>query len=392
MKEKTIFGAEIFCEKHTNQYKALNIALLINQASIVFDRENILYCLLKKGMKIKKVFFPQHGFFQDKQDNMIESEDFEKDGIKFISLYGKKFAPSENDLEDIDLIIYDIQDVGARIYTFVSTLFLLLKALNNKETKLIILDRPNPLGRKMEGNIVEKGFSSFVGIYPIPMLYGLTPAELALYFIKKEKLSIDFTPIKIKNWDGSFFELTGRKWYPTSPNMPFYTTSYIYPGTVLLEGTNVSEGRGTTRPFEIIGAPFINSEEIANELNRLKLRGVNFIPYAFTPTFNKWSGELCGGVFIVVSAFEKSFPYKTGILILKIIKRLYPDKFKWKSPPYEYEREKLPIDIITGSDKVRKFVENDNINSIDFFMSKNFEEEIKTIRLYQPKRKLLFNY
>ncbi len=382
MKEKTIFGAEIFCEKYTNQYKALNIALLINQASTVFDRENILHCLLKKGLKIKKVFFPQHGFFQDKQDNMIESEDFEKDGIKFISLYGKKFFPLEEDLKDIDLIIYDIQDVGVRIYTFVSTLFLLLKALNNKDTKLIILDRPNPLGRKIEGNVVEKDFFSFVGIHPIPMIYGLTPAELVSYFIKKENLTIDVIPIKMKNWDGSFFELIGRNWYPTSPNIPFYTTSYIYPGTVLLEGTNISEGRGTTRPFEIIGAPFINSERLSNELNKLRLKGVNFIPYAFTPTFNKWSGELCGGVFIVISDFEKFSPYKTGILILKTIRKLYPDKFKWTSPPYEYEKEKLPIDIITGSNRVRKFVENDNSQSIDFFNSKKFEEEIKTIKLY----------
>ncbi len=384
MSKNLIFGAERFCEDHFNKHKKKNIALIANQSSIVFDRENIFSCLLKKRAKIKKVFFPQHGFFQDKQDNMIESDDFNFDGIKFISLYGKKFSPSEEDLNGIELILYDVQDVGAKIYTFVSTLFLFLKALNGKEIEFMILDRPNPLGRKVEGNITEKNYISFVGIYPLPMLYGLTPAELAFFFITEERLDINFSIIKMENWNGEDYEKSGRFWYPPSPNMPFYTTSYVYPGTVLLEGTNFSEGRGTTRPFEVIGAPFVNADELSEKLNNLKLRGVSFIPFSFTPTFNKWAGELCKGVFLRVKDLNLFDPYKTGIYILKVIRELYGDSLEWKLPPYEYEEKKLPIDIISGSSMIRKFVDGE-INSDELtkiLNPRSFIQKIESIRVY----------
>ncbi len=384
MKEKTIFGTEIFCEREYEKYRGKNIAILLNQSSIVFDRETTLECLLKKGLEIKKVFFPQHGFYQDKQDNMKESEDMKINGIEFISLYGKKFAPAKEDLEGIDIILYDLQDVGTRIYTFVSTLFLLVKALDKTDVKLIVLDRPNPLGRKVEGNLVEEDFRSFVGIYSLPMVYGMTPAELAFFFIEREGLHVDYEVLKMKNWKGAFYEDTERFWYPPSPNMPHYFTSYIYPGTVLLEGTNISEGRGTTRPFEIFGAPFIDGELLSKELNSLKLQGVYFIPYYFTPTFNKWKGKLCGGIFIRVLDVRASEPYKTGILILKKIREIYGDKLKWTPPPYEYEKEKLPIDIITGGSKVREFIdEGEGIKDLDELLDNDkFENIVKTFGLY----------
>lgn len=384
MSEKTIFGAEIFCEEVYQKYKEKNFAILLNQSSIVFDKETTLDCLLKKGLDIKKVFFPQHGFFQDKQDNMKESENIRINGIEYISLYGKKFYPTDEDLDGIDIFIYDLQDVGTRIYTFVSTLFLLMKALDGKDIKLIVLDRPNPQGRKIEGNLVEENFKSFVGIYPLPMAYGMTPAELAFFFRDKEGLHIDYEIIKLENWKGFTYEKTNRFWYPPSPNMPYYLTSYVYPGTVLLEGTNISEGRGTTRPFEIFGAPFIDGTLLANELNNLKISGVRFIPYYFTPTFNKWKGDLCGGVFIRVFDMKVFEAYKTGILILKKIREIYGNELKWSSPPYEYEREKMPIDIITGGSKVREFIDKDkgakNLNKL--LNNDKFEDTVKTFDFY----------
>ena len=384
MKEKTIFGAEIFCEREYEKYRGKNIAILLNQSSIVFDRETTLECLLKKGLKIKKVFFPQHGYYQDKQDNMKESENMKINGIEYISLYGKKFYPTDEDLDGIDIFLYDLQDVGTRIYTFVSTLFLLLKALDGTVIKLIVLDRPNPLGRKVEGNLVEEEFKSFVGIYSLPMLYGLTPAELAIFFIKRGEFQIDYEVIKMENWKGFFYEKTNRFWYPPSPNMPHYLASYVYPGSVLLEGTNISEGRGTTRPFEILGAPFIDGRLLSRELNSLNLQSVHFIPYYFTPTFNKWKGELCGGIFIRVFDMRAFEPYKTGILILKKIREIYGDKLKWNPPPYEYEHEKLPIDIITGGSKVREFIdEGEGIKDLDKLLNNDkFENNVKTFDFY----------
>ncbi len=384
--EKTSFGAENFINNYLSMLKNRKIALLSNQSSIVYDKFSIFELLLKKGIKIEKVFFPQHGFFLDKQDNMKESENFLFDDTKFISLYGDKLSPSDDDLNDIDIILYDLQDTGTRIYTFVSTLYLILKSLNNKDIKLIILDRPNPLsGNLIEGNTVENRFLSFVGVFPIPMVYGLTPAELSGFFIKEENLNIDIKIIKMTNWNRDmFFEDTERFWYPPSPNMPYHTTATVYPATVLLEGTNLSEGRGTTRPFEIIGAPFIDSTLLSNELNSLECEGIDFIPYSFTPTFNKFSGEFCRGVFLKINDKKIFKPYKTGILILKKIKELYGDKFKWSKPPYEYEYEKSPMDIITGTDNVRKFIDGENNSDIKnlTFTPPDYINSIKDSFLY----------
>jgi uncharacterized protein YbbC (DUF1343 family) len=383
---KTIFGAENFINNNLSILKNQNIALLSNQSSIVFDKFSIFEQLLKKGIKINKVFFPQHGFFLDKQDNMKESGNFLFNNIKFISLYGDKLSPLEEDINDIDIIIYDLQDTGTRIYTFISTLYLLLKKLNNKDIKLIILDRPNPLsGLLTEGNIVETDFLSFVGIYPLPMVYGLTPAELSQFFISKDKLNINLEIINMENWNRDmFFEETGRFWYPPSPNMPYSDTTIVYPTTVLLEGTNLSEGRGTTRPFEIIGAPFMESFKLSEELNSLNLDGVNFIPYSFTPVFNKFSEEYCGGVFININNKKIYKPYQTGIMILKKIKEIYGDNFKWTKPPYEYEYNKLPIDIITGTDKIRKFIDGEINLDIKHFteLSADYNNSIKNFFLY----------
>ncbi len=354
------FGAEKFIENE-KQYRSRNYALLINQSSIIYDSLPLLSSMKKLNFNILRVFFPQHGYFQDKQDNMKESESFSKSGIEFVSLYGRKFYPDDSDLEGIDTFVYDLQDVGVRVYTFISTLYLLIKSLSGKGIELFVFDRPNPLsGVKIEGNTVEYDYRSFVGIYSIPMLYGLTPGELALFFKRELKANLEIKVFKLSNWKRDLpYEHTGRFWFPPSPNMPFWTTAYSYGAGVLFEGTNLSEGRGTTRPFELIGAPFIDAEKLSKHLNSMKLPGVKFLPYYFVPQFNKWKGEVCGGVFIKIIDYKEFMPYYTGILILKKIKELYPYEFKWKNPPYEYEYEKMPIDIIAGTDKVRRFVEGE---------------------------------
>jgi len=387
-KEKVIFGAEIFCDNLFKNYLNRNIAILSNQSSIVFDKFSVVDCLKKKGLKIKKIFFPQHGFMQDKQDDMKESFDYKKDGINFISLYGERFTPSDEHLKDIDTIIYDLQDVGVRIYTFVSTLYLLLKSLQKKDIEVIILDRPNPLGgEKIEGNMVEEDYFSFVGIYSLPLIYSLTPGELAIYFKEKERFDIKLKIIKLKNWNRkkTYYRL-GRFWYPPSPNMPFISTTLVYPATVLLEGTNVSEGRGTTRPFEIIGAPFIDSEKFSKVVNTKKINGVNFIPYDFEPTFGKWKNKPCGGVFLRVTNFKNFKPYLTGLKIIKTIRDLYENNFLWKLPPYEYEYKLKPIDIITGTNKIRKYINKSiDFNITDFFNNseRNFRNDIDNILIYK---------
>ncbi len=353
------FGAEAFIENY-RKYLNRNFALIINQSSIVYDFLPLLEAFLKLGLNVKKVFFPQHGYFQDKQDNMIESRSFKKNGIEFVSLYGEKFEPDDDELDEIDTVVYDLQDTGVRVYTFVYTLKKFLEKINKRGIEFFIFDRPNPLsGVKIEGNIVEREYESLVGVRPLIMIYGLTSGELGEFFIKNFKLDIPFKVFELEGWRrGMLYDETKRFWFSPSPNMPFYTTSYVYGATVLLEATNISEGRGTTRPFELFGAPFIDGDKLSKELNSLKLPGVKFVPFSFVPQFNKWKEQLCGGVFIKVLDFKEFMPYFTGIKILKKIRELYPEEFSWKSPPYEYVYDKEPIDVIAGSEIVRMYIED----------------------------------
>lgn len=358
---KVYSGIDIFEKVLPKKFYGLRAGVLIHPASV---NRKLVYTkdvfLKSKKIQIKAFFGPQHGIFGDTQDNMIEWEGFidKTTGLPVYSLYGKTRKPTEQMLEGIEVFIIDLQDVGARYYTYIWTMALCMEACERK-ISLIVLDRVNPIGGHIvEGPVLKPEFSSFVGLYPLPIRHGMTIGEIAMYFKSRFYPEVDLTVIPLRGWRrNQWFDSTGLPWVMPSPNMPTLETATVYPGMCLLEGTILSEGRGTTRPFEIFGAPFIEPERLVRRLNDFKLKGVFFRPLYFSPTFNKFAGKLCGGAQIHVIDREKFKPFKTAIAILLAIKELYPEIDLWRQPPYEYEFEKLPFDILAGSDRVRKDIE-----------------------------------
>jgi len=355
-------GIDLFDKNLSKKFYGLKAGLLIHPASVsrkLTHTKDVL--LATKKIKVSAFFGPQHGIFGNTQDNMIEWEGFidKSTGLPVYSLYGKTRKPTPEMLKDIDIFIIDLQDVGTRYYTFIWTMALCMEACEGK-IPLIVLDRVNPIGGIItEGPLINKDFTSFVGLHPLPVRHGMTIGEIALYFKDNFYPKVDLTVIPLKNWKRKlWFNETGLHWVMPSPNMPNLDTATVYPGMCLLEGTILSEGRGTTRPFEIFGAPFIEPEKLVKKLNEIKLKGVFFRPLYFTPTFNKFSGKLCGGVQIHVINRERFKPFKTAVAILLSIKELYPEINIWREPPYEYEFEKLPFDILSGSDRLRKDIED----------------------------------
>ncbi len=261
-------------------------------------------------------------------------------------------------LRNIDVMVIDLQDVGSRYYTFIWTLALVMRSCRDAGKAVVVLDRPNPIGGSLtEGPVLDAQYRSFVGLYPMPIRHGMTIGEIAL-FLKSFNPGIDLTVITMKGWKRRmWFEDTGLPWVFPSPNMPSIETALVYPGMCLLEGTNLSEGRGTTRPFEIFGAPFINADALIKKLSEFRLPGVVFRPLSFLPTFHKHAGKLCSGAQIHVTERKKFRPFKTGIAVIKAVFELYEEYFSWKSPPYEYEENLLPIDILAGTDRVRSDIE-----------------------------------
>ncbi len=354
-------GAENLIEKKPGWLKNARIGLLVNQASILSDYRHVKDVLSGIGVGIEVIFTPQHGFWGDKQANMDESpDDVDPDTrIPIVSLYSKRRKPPKELLEKIDVLLVDLQDVGTRVYTFASTVVLCMQVASRSTTKVVILDRPNPLGGEaVEGNLLNPDFKSFVGLFPVPMRHGLTLGELMLLARKKLKIDCDLEVIRMKGWKRRFlFPDCNLPWVMPSPNMPSFVTSLVYPGQVIWEGTNVSEGRGTTRPFEFMGAPFLNPGGLLEKLKELDLQGVHLRVTAFRPTFDKWSGKLCKGFQLHITDIKKFRPYYTSVSLLWAILGNHADDFQWLAPPYEYEFHKFPIDIITGSDNIRKSLE-----------------------------------
>jgi len=348
------------------------IGLLYNSSSLNSEFESSVEAIHRLfGSRLSALFGPQHGVSVDVQDNMVETGHAKssKYNIPVWSLYSDVRKPRPEMLDGLDVLLVDLQDVGTRVYTFIWTLLLLMEACGKAGVKIIVLDRPNPLGGlEVEGNLLDPAFFSFVGMQAIPMRHGLTIGELALCFKDAADIDCELEIVKMEGWQRSMlWPETGRVWVNPSPNMPMFETSLVYPGTVLLEGTNISEGRGTTRPFELLGAPWINADLLANELNNLtglnnvtgaKLPGVRFRPVEFLPTFQKWMGKPCGGVQIHPTDNRLFKPYRTGLEILRQLWKLFRDSgFAWKEPPYEYETEKLPINLLIGDERVRQGLE-----------------------------------
>jgi uncharacterized protein YbbC (DUF1343 family) len=361
MRPNTQTGLERLCQNPIKLAKDCRIGLLANPASVDSQFNHAAYLInrLYPG-QLKALFSPQHGFYAEKQDNMIESDHgMDADlGIPVFSLYSATRKPEREMMELIDLMIIDIQDVGTRVYTFIYTISYCLEAAALSGTRVIILDRPNPLGGvKVEGNILEKKCSSFVGRYEIPMRHGLTVGEFAQFINKTQNIGADLEVIPMENWNRNMlFESTKLPWIAPSPNLPTPASATVYPGQVIFEGTNISEGRGTTQPFELFGAPFISSRKIL-ELVEKKISGAVLRSVCFQPCSGKWQDRVCKGFQIHVTQ-ETYRPYLTSLLLLQAIIHLWPDEFQWKLPPYEYEFKRRPIDLILGNKTLANIIEN----------------------------------
>jgi uncharacterized protein YbbC (DUF1343 family) len=351
-------GIEVLLNQRRNLICGARVGAVVHPASVLYDLRHTadaLFC--SKDFDLVALFGPQHGARGEKQDNMIESESYRDPDIDcpVYSLYGETRRPTEEMMKDIDVLLYDLQDVGTRVYTFIYTMAYCMEACASWGKRMIVLDRPNPInGRQVEGNLLDPEYRSFVGLYPIPMRHGMTTGELALLFNSEFGIHCDLTVIEMEGWHRDYwYDQTGLPWIQPSPNLPTLDSACVYPGSVLIEGSNLSEGRGTTHPFELIGAPYIQSRSYAEYLNALDLPGVWFRPTYFQPTFQKWTGIMCGGIQIHVKDREKFEPYLTGIAVIAAARALYPESFKWREPPYEYEYEKPPIQILCGGNHVQ---------------------------------------
>jgi uncharacterized protein YbbC (DUF1343 family) len=363
------------------------VALLAHPASVTRDLTHSLDALAAAGVNLTAAFGPQHGLRGDKQDNMVESDDFTDPvhGIPVFSLYGEVRRPTGQSLGTFDTILVDLQDLGCRIYTFITTLLYVLEAAAEHGKSVWVLDRPNPAGRPVEGLSLREGWESFVGAGPMPMRHGLTLGELGLWFVDHFKLDVDYRVVEMEGWRPDEAPGFGwppeRVWINPSPNAANLNMARCYAGTVMLEGTTLSEGRGTTRPLELFGAPDIEPRRILAEMQSLApewLVGCKLREVTFQPTFHKHVGEMCRGVFIHAegtfydhSAFK---PWRLQALAFKGIRRLYPDYQLWRDFPYEYEFGKLAIDVINGSPLLREWVDDPAAAPADFELESSSDE------------------
>jgi uncharacterized protein YbbC (DUF1343 family) len=355
-------GLEVLLESRLNLLEGARVGLIVNPASINsrFEHAADLFHQ-EKRINLTSLFGPQHGIRGETQDNMIEWQTFrdKRTGLPAYSLYGETRKPAPEMLADVDVLVFDVQDVGTRVYTFIYTMALAMEAARECGKRFVVLDRPNPInGIQIEGNIHEPEFHSFVGMFPIPMRHAMTVAELASMFNREFGIGCELDVVEMEGWRRAMWhEETRLPWVMSSPNIPTVETAVVYPGSVMIEGTTISEGRGTTRPFEIIGAPYIEPQELIGRLKTDNLPGVIFRPVHFEPTFHKFKGKLCGGVQIHVIDRSQFKPVITAISIIRAVRHLYPEQFGWKQPPYEYVRDKLPFDVINGSTSVRNQVQ-----------------------------------
>jgi uncharacterized protein YbbC (DUF1343 family) len=360
-KHPVISGLEACLADPPDILKSGRFGLLMNQASV--DRHGQLACYLMENAFpgwLTTLFSPQHGFAGKQQANMIESRDSYhlELGLPVYSLYSDTRRPTEKMLRDIDCLVIDLQDVGTRVYTYIWTISYCLEACQQASLPVIILDRVNPIGGlQVEGPCLDPDYTSFVGRAAVPMRHALTIGELACWVNREMQIGANLEVIPVQGWERSrMFDQTGLPWIAPSPNLPSWENCLVYPGQVVLEATNISEGRGTDQPFRQFGAPFIQVASLLEQLSKLELPGVSWSPTTFQPTFDKWTGEACHGLVLQVTDPVAFRPYRTTLALIAEVARLWPDDFAWISPPYEYEMEKMPVDIVTGSDALRKAV------------------------------------
>ena len=347
----------------SQRLRGARVGVVCNHASVDHAFRHIVDRLIEApGVHLAAIFGPQHGLRSDVQDNMIETphRDDAARRVPVYSLYSDTREPTAEMLREIDILVIDLQDIGARIYTYIYTMAHCLRAAARHGIPVVVCDRPNPIGgHQVEGAALRAGFESFVGQFPIPMRHGMTIGELSAFFNEHFAIGASLEIATMERWHRRLYaDQTGLPWVMPSPNMPTFDTAIAYPGTVLFEGTLLSEGRGTTRPFELVGAPWIDADTFAAAMNALELPGVHFRPAVFQPTFQKHAQQACGGCQIHVVDRDDFRPVMTGVALIDMFRRCDPSRFAWRPPPYEYEHQKLPIDILSGSDVLRTDIES----------------------------------
>lgn len=358
-------GLETLIREVPEKIRGARIGVVCHPASVDAELRHALDLLPATGAQIAAIFGPEHGARGEAQD-MEGVADVALDsrlGIPIYSLYGATFAsltPHQEQLRDLDALVIDLQDVGARYYTFVWTMALCMEAAGKAGVRVLVCDRPNPLdGFTMEGNLIKPGFESFVGLHPLPNRHGLTPGEIARYVQQQRGVSCELEIIPMRGWrQGMYFEETGLPWVYPSPNMPTVDTALVYPGMCLVEATELSEGRGTCRPFEVAGAPGIDAEALAADLARRELPGCRFRPLYFRPQFQKHAGKTCGGVQIHLTDRHRFDSYAVGVAFLESVKRVAPEVFVWREKPYEFVADIPAIDLLAGDDRLRLALES----------------------------------
>lgn len=387
-------------KKALSELRSKRVGLVAHPASVDKKLNHSIDLLHEAlGTSLTCAFGPQHGLRGEKQDNMIESDDFKDPNynIPIFSLYGEVRRPTKEMLEHFDVLLFDLQDVGCRIYTFITTLFYCLEDCAKTNKSLWVLDRPNPAGRPVEGNIIDPNYFSFIGAAEIPMRHGMTLAEAGQWYIDYKNLDVDYKVIKMSDYDPEEKQDWGwpskhLSWVNPSPNLPTLSGVRMYAGTVLFEGLNLSEGRGTTRPLELLGDPDLNGEALAKRtLKILPEEDQQYFllrPCFFEPTFQKHHGKLCSGVQIhidIKSYKHKKFrPYRLACALMKAAFEQLDSQRMWKQPPYEYELEKLPIDILSGNDFLRKWVEDKSAKykDLDEYLLKDEKAWAKSSKPY----------
>ncbi len=361
---RTILGVERLINDKIDVIRGQRIGLVCNQASVLPDSFAHSADAFRDhdAINLTTLFGPQHGIRGDVQDNMIETPHAvdERTGIMVYSLYSETRVPTEEMVRDIDTFVIDLQDVGCRIYTFVYTMANCMRAAKQFGKKVVVCDRPNPInGNAIEGNITEHEFKSFVGQFELPTRHGMTIGELALMFNDHFGIGCELEVVEMQNWTREMWgDETGLQWILPSPNIPTVDSCVVFPATVHVEGTELSEGRGTTKPFELNGAPFIDPYEWVEALDAFKFEGVKFRHVFFRPTFQKCAERTCGGVQIHVTDREAFTPVIVGIAMIKTAYDLYTDQFEWKRDPYEYVFDQNPFDVVCGTDMIRKAIES----------------------------------
>jgi uncharacterized protein YbbC (DUF1343 family) len=349
-------GTEVLFERQL--LRGRTVGLVCNPASVNRDLVHVVDRAEASGVRAGAIFGPQHGFNSDLQENMIETPHARdaRRAVPIYSLYSETREPTAAMLRDLDALVIDLQDVGTRIYTYIYTMAHCLIACARHGVPVVVCDRPNPIGGvAVEGPMLRPGFESFVGEYPIPMRHGMTIGEIGQLLNEHFGIGAKLEVVRMAGWSRDLYaDGTGLPWVLPSPNLPTLDSAIVYPGTVLLEGTNVSEGRGTTRPFELVGAPWVAPDRIAADLNARGLAGARFRPVLFEPTFHKHAKTPCGGVQIHVTD-RTTFPsVAAGVAVVDALRRSDPGQFAWRQPPYEYEFDKWPIDILYGSPALRE--------------------------------------